>query len=429
MLPNSKIKEQLKKKFSLGTQSNDKNLAGNNKEVLKSIKNTAILAPDRSTPGSVSILSFLKTQNKKDSGDKFLDMNPIKYYHYPIEFLDKNISNLDHKNKTVNICIYSVYTETSKPYLMYLLHKKNDTFIWPKFISKGDVINECKSKLVKLEISDDVKFEGYIKNNDSINIFYKLTENFDYNQNLRNETPFLFATMYEILFSRKIMYFNIDKKVIDIFITERRLQYLLDKQNLLYQLPIVMYNGAPSHKLDFYLEAGLLKAPPIKSSQGPYYYFANYMRAAKFGSWNVMGGYKEIKVDNDVITDNQYGRYIKGGIIRFIVYPGKSKVIMNRSWDKKNDQIDKKNLTEDMKKIYDTKGSWVKDYDSVLLGPLKIGNNKVIHNGTSLTVKSYYQYKSLSYHYLDKKTIPEQYTPDLDEKYYDLSDNKYFKIE
>ena len=82
-----------------------------------------------------------------------------------------------------------------------------------------------------------------------------------------------------------------------------------------------------------------------------------------------------------------------------------------------------------MKKIYDTKGSWVKDYDSVLLGPLKIGNNKVIHNGTSLTVKSYYQYKSLSYHYLDKKTIPEQYTPDLDEKYYDLSDNKYFKIE
>ena len=134
------------------------------------------------------------------------------------------------------------------------------------------------------------------------------------------------------------MYFKIETTVYDLFIKERRLQYLLDKNNLYYQIPIVMYNGIPSHKLDFYLEAGLLKAS-ILASQGPYYYFANYLRAAKsFGSWNVMGGYKEQEIGGELITDNEFGRYIKGGVIRFVVYPGKSKVVMNRDWDPENKQ-------------------------------------------------------------------------------------------
>ena len=235
--------------------------------------------------------------------------------------------------------------------------------------------------------------------------------------------------MFEILFSRKIMYFKVETGVYDLFIKERRLQYLLDKNNLYYQIPLVMYNGVPSHKLDFYLEAGLLKAS-ILASQGPYYYFANYLRAAKFGSWNVTGGYKEQEIGGELITDNEFGRYIKGGVIRFVVYPGKSKVVMNRDWDPENEQR-KSDLTDskERNKIYDTKGKWVKEYDSVIVGPIKV-DNKILHNGTSLTVKSYYQYKSLSYHYLDKKTIPDQYTPDIDKNYTDLDLTlKYLRIE
>ena len=57
-------------------------------------------------------------------------------------------------------------------------------------------------------------------------------------------------------------------------------------------------------------------------------------------------------------------------------------------------------------------------------------DNKIIHNGTSLTVKDFYQYKSLSYHYLDKKTIPAEYSPDIDMNYTDMDSSlKYLKIE
>jgi hypothetical protein len=311
---------------------------------------------------------------------------------------------------------------------MFLLNNKKGVFKWPYFISKNNVKKECEDKLINLQILNDTEFSGYIEKNNEIYVLYKLIDNFDYDQNLKSTTPFWFVTMFEILFSRKIMYFQIESNVYNFFIKERRLQYLLDKNNLYYQIPLILYNGAPSHKLDFYLEAGLLKAS-VSASQGPYYYFANYLRAAKFAGWNVMGGYSEQEQGGELITDNKFGRYIKGGVIRFIVYPGKTKTVMNRAWDKKNDQNENVDLSEERMKVYDTKGEWVKDYDSVLLGPIKV-DNKIIHNGTSLTVKSFYQYKSLSYHYLDKKTVPDQYSPDIDVNYMNIDSTlKHLRIE
>ena len=427
MIPSSKIKNELLKRMNLSSVKSEKSdLAGNIKNSVKSLKDN-VLAPDRVTPGSASIMSFLKTKSNERRKMEFESMNPIKYYYYPIEFLNKDIETVSSKKK-INMCIFTVNTEISKPFLMFLLSNDKQEFTWPNFVSKKNVKSECEDKLINLQILNDVEFSGYIEKNNELYVFYKLVDNFDYNQMIKSTTPFWFITMFEILYSRKVMYFKIKPNVYNLFIKERRLQYLLDKNNLYYQIPLIMYNGAPSHKLDFYLEAGLLKAS-VSASQGPYYYFANYMRAAKFAGWNVMGGYKEQESGGELITDNEFGRYIRGGVIRFIVYPGKTKAILNRPWDKKNNQNDNAELSEDRKKVYDTKGEWVKNYDSVLLGPIRV-DNKTLHNGTSLTVKSYYQYKSLSYHYLDKKTVPDQYTPDIDENYTDLDSTlKYLRIE
>ena len=427
MIPSSKIKNELKEKMNFSSsRKTSSDGARNKKNTVQSLKNN-VLAPDRVTPGSASIMSFLKTKTNERNSMEFQSMNPIKYYYYPIEFLNKDIENVPSKIKA-NMCIFTVNTEISKPFLMFLLNNKKGYFTWPNFTSKKNVKSECENKLINLQILNDVEFSGYIEKNNELYVFYKLEDNFDYDQNLKTTTPFWFITMFEILFSRKIMYFKIDSKVYDIFIKERRLQYLLDKNNLYYQIPLILYNGAPSQKLDFYLEAGLLKAS-VTASQGPYYYFANYMRAAKFAGWNVMGGYKEEERGGELITDNQFGRYIKGGVIRFIVYPGKTKTVMNRPWDKKNEQNDNAKLSEERKKVYDTKGNWVNEYDSVILGPIKV-DNKIIHNGTSLTVKSFYQYKSLSYHYLDKKTVPAQYTPDIDADYTNIDNTlKHLRIE
>ncbi len=422
MIPASKIKNQLKRKIKLEKpvkRDDENNSSGNNKD------NSSILS-DSLTPSSVSILSLLEKRSTQRK-EIVENMTPVKYYHYPIDFLDKDIENIKNGRK-VNLCIFTVSTEISKPYILYLLYNNDKKFFWPSFKSTKNIKNECEEKLINLNILNDCEFSGYITKNNEEYIFYKLKDNFDYDQYLKSTTPFWFVSMFEILFTRKVLYFDIDSEVYNIFIHDRRLQYLLDKSNLYYKLPVVLYNGAPSHKLDFYLEAGLLKGS-IMGSQGPFYYFANYMRAAKFAAWNVTGGYKEQEIAGELITDNEFGRYIKGGIIRYIVYPGKTKAVLNRPWDPENNQvIQDKHMSKEKKKVYDTKAGWTKEYESVLVGEIDV-DGKRLHNGTSITVKDYYQYKSISYHYLDKKTVPQQYSPEIDENYDNMNDLKFLRIE
>ena len=85
-------------------------------------------------------------------------------------------------------------------------------------------------------------------------------------------------------------------------------------------------------------------------------------------------------------------------------------------------------MSKEKKKVYDTKANWSKEYESVLVGEIEV-DGKVLHNGTSITVKDYYQYKSLSYHYLDKKTVPQQYSPEVDKDYDNMTDLKFLRIE
>ena len=94
MIPGSKIKNDLKQKMRFSqVKSKESDLAGSIKTQVESVKDN-ILAPERATPGSVSIMSFLKTKTNEKKKQDFESMNPIKYYYYPIEFLDKDIESI-----------------------------------------------------------------------------------------------------------------------------------------------------------------------------------------------------------------------------------------------------------------------------------------------------------------------------------------------
>ena len=58
MIPSSKIKNELKQKMNFSqVKSKKSDLAGSVKREVESVKQN-ILAPERATPGSVSIMSF-----------------------------------------------------------------------------------------------------------------------------------------------------------------------------------------------------------------------------------------------------------------------------------------------------------------------------------------------------------------------------------
>tara|TARA_B100000524_G_scaffold202805_1_gene105746 strand:+ start:1549 stop:2835 length:1287 start_codon:yes stop_codon:yes gene_type:complete len=427
MNPSSQIKQQLKDKLKFDSYKKEETLI-ESKESISLLD--SILTPSKPTPKTISILSLLENTKKK----KYNNSSDNTFYNYPIDFLNKDINSLNIKKiESVNLCIFNVQTKCVNPFLIYLLNKQNDMFYWPSFKPQSTILNESNEKIEKLNLNSLSQFEGYIYSNNSVYMFYKIQDNFNYSYYYQKSSDFWWVSMYEILFSQQVLYFSIHKSIYNLFIKESRLQYLLDKKNLYIEIPIIGYNGSHIAGINYQIKIGLMKGSIQNSSQGPFFYFANYMRGAKFGAYNVVGGFKELEIGGDILTDNQFGRYKEGGIIRFVIFLGKQKVVFDRKWDKENKMTNEINGFKygtkiDIKRIYDPLGSWIKEYNSVLVGPIEISKDTRIHNGSSITVKDYFQYQSLSCHYLDKKTIPEKYNPEIDRLFWKPELSEYFRI-
>jgi hypothetical protein len=189
----------------------------------------------------------------------------------------------------------------------------------------------------------------------------------------------------------------------------------LDNKNIKIPIPMIYYNGTNSNFLSWMITMGIKKSDPLKASFGPYYYITTYERSLKFGAWNVSGGYKSFELNNELLTDNEYGRWKDGGIVRFLVFPKTNKIILNREYDKINKQISK-NIPDEKLKIYDTNGTWSRNFDSIFASELLLDNNKILHIGCTIGLKYTEQLYPLSYHWIDKKTVPNKYELGLEYK-------------
>jgi len=424
MNPNCKIKQELKQRLQFTENKDLDNLQS--KSPKKTPVSKSILDEESASEHTLPPIS--STEINTPSKLYATTHTPSSFYHYPIDFLNKNIDDINYSDITrVNICIFTVCTDGMSPFLLYLLNKHDDNMLWPHFTPTYNIDVESKSKLTDLNIEDQTEFKGYIHRDDTVYMFYQIQDNFKHRMLCNEKEPFWWASIYEILFSRTLLYFVVSPSVYNLFIEETRLQHLLDEKNLPHETPIVAYNGYNDNELEYSLRVGVFKGNPAIASHGPFYYFTNYMRAAKFGAYNVLEGYSEKEIGGEIITDNEYGRYTRGGIIRYIIFPGRQKIMFNRPWDKNN--ANNESIPPYKKKLYNTEGNWAKDYDSVILGPVEISPGKLIHNGSSFILSNFYQYKAITYHYLDKSSIPEQYLPKLDEEFWNVNpEQQYFKI-
>ena len=75
-----------------------------------------------------------------------------------------------------------------------------------------------------------------------------------------------------------------------------------------------------------------------------YYYFTDFKRAIRSGAWS--SNYEKSIIFNKSITDEN-GKYIQGGIVRFALFLGNNRVILDRKQDDVNNYI--KLITEDDK--------------------------------------------------------------------------------
>ena len=221
------------------------------------------------------------------------------------------------KYKRVNLCVYKIVNHKSmNPSILYLLNKNKETnkLYFPNF---GKVENIEKAAIENLNIifkdfSNNPIFKGYLELNENIYILYEIEFLYELNKlNYNNE--WWWTTVYEIVNIRKLLNFEIDKSVYKFFYENSLLICLFDNNGNKIKTNNVAYFGQYYKYIMFCVELGL----PRKLSDeqlGPFYYLTSYDFAGNYAVWDLLN--KPKKIDNELITVDNNGKYKKGGLLR-----------------------------------------------------------------------------------------------------------------
>jgi hypothetical protein len=225
-----------------------------------------------------------------------------------------------------------------------------------------------------------------------------------------------FTLIEEILNNKKICNIKIDKFVTDFFINNFDFCLLLNKEMEKYEIPMAVYVGKEEKKLNFTYVFGE-SSKDKNAILGPYYYFTNYTQAVRDGCWSP--DFKPVIKNGKLITNNEFGRYIRGGVVRFAIFMSNTKYIENLPNDPTDDSDIKKERLTDLDldlnferltlRISDHNGNWMQHTDSCYLGKIELDNGEKMKNVPLYVLKEYNQQIPLSYHFIDKASLLEKF--------------------
>jgi hypothetical protein len=366
--------------------------------------------------------------NYKEYGSQ----KPINYNYIVKNFLTKELDMIYNINEysQIILCVYKINNDGKFPFIQFLL--SNNGFdlmtlpILPLFyeFNKETIFNYSKVFLSGIlevtnfeEFNKRLIFDGYYEFEENIYLFFDTT-NYEFNiNNTNSSTRYLFVLPDEIINHRKVCNIPICNETIQFFIANNSINYLHDNNNDLYEQPLVGFIGKPTvNKLNFTYTFG--ENPKDRLAiLGPYYYFTNFNYAIRQGGWS--NNYKPEYIYNKLITDNENGRYSKGGIVRFALFTGITKYIENmpnypidQSEIKKqrlNDPTLNKNYEIQTLRISDHDGIWTKTCDSAYLANIELDDGSFLQETPIFVLKEYNQQVPLSYHFINKNTLGNKY--------------------
>jgi hypothetical protein len=223
------------------------------------------------------------------------------------------------------------------------------------------------------------------------------------------------ALIDEIVNHKHLCNIPIDESVVDLFLANEELCFLVDKNNKRFEIPIVGFVPKHENKLAFTCTFG----EPIGDKNnifGPFNYFSDFFTS--FSKCDVTEPFIRSRNNN---IDADYGA--KPGLVRFAIFLGATNVIekcqnnlIDESETKKlrleDDTLDTK-LEQLTMSISDHDGKWAQNYDSIYLGPVELDDGTYFKCNL-LAIKNYNQQVPISYHYVDKNLLS--------------GDAKYFRI-
>jgi len=331
--------------------------------------------------------------------------NKTFYKYKALDFLIKEDPVVDN-NSNVFICAFHVNQTGKLPFLQFILNKLpnsmfGDFLAFPCFSYQGteNILDECISKLDEVmdsyEKKQEYKYTGHISLGKDVYIFYDLSH-FDFQvQELYRSDKMWLVLMDEIINYQKVCNFEIHKNVFNFFRNNGKFSLLFDENEEEIETPIVCYNGTCISKVKFTAIFGVGKSEN-DGIVGPYYYFTTYERSIEKGGWCN----KET-----------------GAIVRFALFLGKCKVLLNQPADDIDDSLykleilkDFDNLTErQTMRVSDHDGKWVLSHQSVYIGKLELDDGRIIENAPMWVTKDYDQQTALSFHHIDNRTLGDSW--------------------
>lgn len=357
------------------------------------------------------------------------------YYNYPLKnILVKDLDALADIDKysQIILCVYKIDTSGKYPFIQYLLlnngYNNFNLPILPIYTSlnNDDLVSYSKvflSSLLQIinfeDFSSKIEFDGVYEYLNNLYLFFDISK---YEINIDDTYSYStvrFALSDEILNHRNICNMQISHDTVMFFLKNKSINYIYDANSEAYEIPIVGYVGKQTpEKLKFALTFG--ECAKNKSAMlGPYYYFTDFYHAIREGGWSK--NYKPEYMYEKLITDNEHGRYLKGGIVRFALFGGKTKYIENMPNDPNDESEIKKQRLQDNTlnknyeiltlRISDHDGLWAKKFDSAYLSDIELDDGSIVDDTPMLVIKEYNQQIPLSFHYIDKTKLRDKFDP------------------
>jgi hypothetical protein len=268
-----------------------------------------------------------------------------------------------------------------------------------------------------------IEFKGFYVYENQIYAFVDLTK-LDINTNIVNRNSlYWFVLLDEIVNKQSVCNIPISEEVVDFYMNNNEFIYFKNSKEELIEVPSVVYTGSHEKTLHFKYTFGN-SATDNNGIVSSGFYFTNYIHAFRQGGWSL--DYKPEFKYGEKITEDDNGKYSKGGIIRYALFLDKNLVKQNLP----NDIIDESDIKkvklqdacnngdynyEKMTlRISDHDGLWKQNYDSVYLGKIELDNGDICKNANIYVIKDYYNHTPLSYHYINKFTLGDTFDENSD---------------
>lgn len=329
-------------------------------------------------------------------------------YSYDISTaINTDLSKMNPNAKRVSFCIYRIIHCKSQqnvkhPFLQYLLYKYpanyqnvSNTMIFP-FIKIKSNIKKESAKFVKDITGKNLKPEGFIEKNKTIFIFYNINsineQHIDKVHFLTKENELWWCIMDEICNHKKVVTFPVHKSVYSLFFNNPSLIYIkLNEKRI--EIPIIAYYGNYFNYLPVVAALGQ-RANNTKTTSDSLF-FSSFKKAIRYGCWT--SDYKKKTLYNEDISDID-GLYNKCGLIRFALFVGKIDILDSIEFNKLQNYI--------------TSKTWKSNYNSIFLTKIKFDEDNLDINPEYI-IKDFNQQTPLSYHEIDKKTLPPVWESDF----------------